>query len=116
MVRMGKVPIPYEEARMCPRCGESGEEGKTVPVIAPHIPRGTRVIYLWCRTAVCPWYSTNWPVQVYPDGTVYVHDHANEPKEYTALQNFDAKSAAIEDALAAQMRDELSGDGEIRRR
>lgn len=113
---MSKKIVPYEEARRCPRCGNPGEEGRVVPVQAPQVPRGTRVVYLWCRTVLCPWYNSNWPVQVYPDGTVQEHDHTADAKEYNPLVNFDSRAAALDAALAEQVQAEMRGDGEVRGR
>jgi len=106
--------VTFEQAKICPRCGKPGEEGKSVPVSAPRVPRGTRVVFVWCRTVVCPWYATSWPIQVYHDGTVREHDHSRDEKEYRVLPNFDARSQAVLDAVEAQVAMERRGDGEIR--
>lgn len=111
-----KRAVPFEEAKRCSKCGNPGEEGKTVPVVGGRVDRGTKVVYIWCRTVLCPWYNTTWPVQVEPNGTVYEHDHSADGKEFTMLKNFDERSAQLEQSLTAQLAAETRGDGEVRGR
>lgn len=86
----------WEVARLCPRCGEAGEEGKQVK--GPH---GSMVHTLFCRNARCKWHDTAWLVQVNENGEVPVRPPGE--KEFVKL-NVEYGKGVIEN-----LRRELEG-------
>jgi hypothetical protein len=104
----------FEAAKLCPKCGKPGEETMARPV--PNMPRGTRVVTVYCRTVLCPWENTPWMVQVNPDGSIPApKDHTKTPKHYVGFEGHDGLAEQIKDALERDVEAQLRG-GEIRRR
>jgi hypothetical protein len=60
------VATTLEEARICPKCGTSGDLGAKMPSAKP----GINVVVATCRNALCRWYETGWPIQINADGTI----------------------------------------------
>jgi hypothetical protein len=56
----------FEEAKLCPKCGNAGDVGARRPSDLP----GVDVITITCRTATCRWYDTGWLVSINPDGSI----------------------------------------------
>lgn len=62
-----------EEAKRCPRCGESGEKHSERPVGG-----GAKVITFHCKNEGCAWFNTGWGVQINRDGSIPVNDGPGE--------------------------------------
>lgn len=63
----------FEEAKRCPRCKKPGNDRHQSLVRGARekgLDPGTAVHYIYCENPVCPWYETNWIIQVNPDGSV----------------------------------------------
>lgn len=71
--------ISFEEAKLCPKCGEPGEEiGKS--------RADKRIVYVQCNNERCVWYNTNWLIQKNEDGTVPVREPGdNTDKQFPTV-------------------------------
>lgn len=107
----------FEEARLCPRCNQPGEDRTTIPApAAANLKRGTTIHMIYCTTKLCPWYDTCWNVQVNPDGSIPApRNHKGEPKLYANIEGHDDLAAKIQEALMLQRKMETDpGRREIR--
>jgi hypothetical protein len=106
----------FEEAKLCPKCNQPGEDMQTIPAPAQaRLPRGTTIHLIYCRTELCRWFDTCWQVQVNPDGSVPApKDHTGEPKLYANIEGHDEIAQQIRDALALQVIAETKPGSEIR--
>lgn len=102
----------YEEARQCPKCGQSGEDAKTIPApTTAHLARGTTIHLIYCRQKLCKWFDTCWQVQVNPDGSIpEPKDHTGEPKLYANVEGHNELAKKIEEALMIQREREVTPD------
>lgn len=55
-----------DEASKCPKCGMTGERGRAMDTER----HGVKVIMFTCKTVLCRWFETGWPVQINPDGSI----------------------------------------------
>lgn len=103
----------FEEAKVCPKCGQPGEDVRNVP--AKGI-RGARVHTIYCRKDGCKWYNTCWFVQVNKDGSIPpAMDHSRTPKQYEGFQGHDQMAIDLVNELKrASALQELPGS-EIRK-
>jgi hypothetical protein len=99
----------FEEARLCPKCGQPGKDMGAKPARR----RGVMVHTIMCDGSdLCPWKNTRWLVQVNEDGTV--------PDAYSQVGGKQFPTASpetetrINEALARQIAAETRGDGEVR--
>lgn len=103
-----------EEASLCPKCRRTGDKRKEIPVNDSSVPKGTKVILIYCGTELCPWYDTPWQVTVNPDGSIPApRDHTNEPKLYAGVEGHDEQAAALIAAIKANAARETKPGAEI---
>lgn len=73
------MSISFDEASHCPRCDNKGLE----------VSRSSKptVVMLECKTEICRWFETRWPVQLMDDGSVYDRsaDHSAPEKQFPKL-------------------------------
>ena len=108
----------FEEAKLCPKCGRTGEDRAQIP--APRdakLPRGTKIHFIYCVTELCRWFNTPWQVQVNPDGSIPApRNHSGEHKVYANIEGHDDMALALAKNLKQQFEDEQDPDKrEIRR-
>lgn len=106
-----------EEAKICPRCGQPGEDRMTLPApAAANFKAGTTIHMIYCMVKVCRWYETCWQVQVNPDGSIPApRDHTGEPKIYANIEGHTDLANKIQEALMLQREMEIDpGRREIR--
>lgn len=98
------VQSTYEEATRCPKCSLPGEVKIKRPAPADaHLPRGTEIHTVYCKTTLCPWYNTCWIVQVNPDGSVPPpKNHTREPKVYSGIEGHDELAAQLIAGIKAE--------------
>lgn len=86
-----------EEAKKCPKCGETGTLGPKMPTAKI----GYLAAVCKCYNDRCAWYRTGWTIQFNPDGSI--PDARNrtpddrEPRQYPRDDNvlFNQRSEAI---------------------
>lgn len=84
----------FEQAKICPKCGNPGEDRKTQ--VAPNMPYGTTLHFIYCKTPLCIWFDSPWMIQVNPDGSVPPErNHTFTPKEYVGFEGHDAEAASL---------------------
>lgn len=110
----------WEEASRCPKCGEPGELGKTIPTPS-ELPRGTKLYEVYCRNGDkvfsqdCKWFNTPWLVQVNPDGSVPApSDHKGEPKQYVGDFGSDEEAQRVINQLKWEEEQQRNPGTEIR--
>lgn len=103
----------FEKAKLCPQCGRSGEDRKSMP--AQGMPRGTTIHLIYCTTELCTWYNTCWMIQVNADGSVPPpQDHTRSEKIYQGFEGHDELAHDIELALQLQAEQETMKGAEVR--
>jgi hypothetical protein len=68
----------WEEARVCPKCGNAGHEDGRLPTKKP----GVTAVKLTCENPLCKWYDTPWFVQINKDGSIPDAMSALGPKQF----------------------------------
>lgn len=113
----------YEKATRCPKCDTPGEvvnkmPAKPVPGMGVRVKPGTQIHTVYCRNEACRWFSTNWIVQVNPDGEVpppTVHKRGDIDKAFPSRGFNDTEAERVERTLQRQLEQETRlGGGEVR--
>ena len=83
--------------------------------VARHIAKtGTLLVTMQCVNERCKWYDTQWYVQVNPDGTVPVPDHAKETnKAYPNLVSSEEERRFVDGVARQLVQEQALGGGEI---
>ena len=98
----------YEQAKRCPKCGQSGDVRtiRLVPASAG-LPRGTSVHTVYCVTELCKWYDTPWNIQVNADGSIPPpQNHTGTKKVYAGTEGHDEFAARFIAGLKHQLEQE----------
>lgn len=102
-----------EEAKLCPKCGRTGEDRKTLQVRG--MAKGTTVHLIYCVTELCRWFGTPWQVQVNPDGSVPApKNHTGQPKLYANIEGHDDQAKQLIEQLKKNAQAETEPGTEIR--
>lgn len=113
-----------EEAKKCPKCGQYGQQMSSTPVsTGPNsdIRPGTKALIMTCVNQACRWFSTQWPIQVNPDGTVPVasasYHKANKQYPTISKERIAGLIEATEALAAEEIKKQADGSSpELRRR
>jgi hypothetical protein len=81
----------WEEARLCPKCGNAGQETGTMPTRK----RGVKVVNLTCKNPLCRWCDTGWIVQINADGSIPDAMSALGPKQFIIPESAAEANALI---------------------
>lgn len=93
--------VSFEEAKRCPKCHFPGDERKTSKA-----PQGGEIHYIWCVTAICPWYETSWVVQTRADGTIPLRDPHDKQFPVLSPDQLAFGQRIVEDAVKRDLRNE----------
>lgn len=101
----------FEEAKLCPKCGNPGEDRGTMPA-PPNATRGAKIHKIYCVTKLCPWFETVYYIQVNPDGTVPPpSNHTGEKKMYGGFSDHDRRAGELIEQLKQNAQAETKPGG-----
>lgn len=84
------VDTTYESAKRCPKCEQPG-----VDIGSVRGPHGSRMHTIQCRNDRCPWYQTNYTVQVNSDGSI-PEPTLDRPKSFPKLPDRSEEEVALQ--------------------